>query len=354
MASESDILKLLCESAGIPCKKIRISPLLGDASNRSYSRLFMDGADMPRTLILMELAEPEGFKASEEAVSSHHTEITELPYVNILRHLEGCGTGVPKLYAYDARRGLLLLEDLGDVTLQDHMQSLEVHEWEPLYQAAIDTLIQMRGCAPPTKRSACVAFDRAFDVALYMWEFDHFIEYGIEARSGHGLSASDRDAIRNAFLEISGSLAKEPLGFTHRDYHSRNLMVHDGRLRILDFQDALLGPAVYDLASLLRDSYVEIPEEMIDRCVEYYLRATAAGGGSVPKRDDFRRAFDRMGIQRNLKAAGRFIYIDRVKRKDRYLAYVSPTLGKVRRALERNHDLHSLWALLARHVPELA
>lgn len=354
MIAHSDIFSLLRRSAGIAVRSARVDPLAGDASNRTYYRVRLEGGGGPASLILMELAEPEAFKASEEAVSASRQPILELPYINILGYLERCGAGVPRLFGYDADLGFLLLEDLGDVTLQDRLATIGEAEQETLYRQALDELIQIRRCGPPQDRADCIAFGRSFDVPLYMWEFDHFIEYGIEARSERPVPPSDRDAIRNMFREIAEALAKEPLGFTHRDYHSRNLMLHGGRIRVLDFQDALLGPAVYDLASLLRDSYVDLPDEFVDRWVEYYLRSGAAGEPSTVRADDFRRTFDRMGIQRNLKAAGRFVYIDRVKHKDRYLAYVAPTLAKVRRALARNPDLHRLQALLGRHVPELS
>lgn len=353
MINDSDILRLLKQSAGISAGSLRVVPLAGDASNRTYSRVFLTGGDGPSTVILMELAEPEAFKASEEAVSASSRPILELPYVNILRYLEGCGAGVPRLLGYDQTLGFLLIEDLGDVTLQQHIVSLSETEREAIYRAAIDEMFRIRRCGPLGQRGGCVAFGRAFDVPLYMWEFDHFIEYGIEARSGKPMPPGDRDALREIFHRISERLAKEPPGFTHRDYHSRNLMIHENRIRVLDFQDALLGPAEYDLASLLRDSYVELSDEFVDRCLEYTLRARTPGA-SETRSDDFRRLFDRAALQRNLKAAGRFVYIDRVKHKDAYLPYVAPTLGKVRRTLERNADLHPLRSLLARYVPELA
>jgi len=185
-----------------------------------------------------------------------------------------------------------------------------------------------------------------------MWEFDHFIEYGIEKRAGKALPDKDRHAIRTEMRKLAEVMAAQPRVFTHRDYHSRNLMVQDGRLRVLDFQDALMGPASYDLASLLRDSYLSLDQGLIDELVIRYLEGRARASAPLD-RVTFLRLFDLTSIQRNLKAAGRFVYIAREKHNDRYLQYVPRTLGYVRRNLEHYRDLHPLRKALARYVPEV-
>ena len=129
-------------------------------------------------------------------------------------------------------------------------------------------------------------------------------------------------------------------------------MVQDERLRVIDFQDALMGPASYDLASLLRDSYLALEEELVDELVIRYLEGRAKAGAPLD-RLTFMRIFDLTSIQRNLKAAGRFVYILLEKNNDRYIQHVPRTLGYVKRNLEKYRSLHPLRAALARHVPEL-
>ena len=128
-------------------------------------------------------------------------------------------------------------------------------------------------------------------------------------------------------------------------------MVADSRIRVIDFQDALLGPRSYDLASLLRDSYVVLDEALIDRLIAYYLETS---GGAPQDPIAFRRLFDVTSLQRNLKAAGRFVYIEKVKGRPTHLPYVAPTLRSIRRNLEKYPDLADLRELLAPLVPELA
>ena len=280
-----------------------LTPLAGDASNRRYFRIELTGT-AARPVILMQLAEPEAFKQSEEAVSGAAHQITELPFLNILSHLSKAGVSVPRLYHYDQPAGLLYLEDFGDLTLSEACRKASEADLEARYTQAVDALVQMQSKATSPADQNCLAFHRSFDVPLLMWEFDHFLEYGIEARQGTQMKDEDRREIRGAFEKIAELLAGQPRVFVHRDYHSRNPMVDDARLGVIDFQDALMGPATYDLASLLRDAYIELDEALIDRLIDRYLDQMAAHRHVWTNREAFRRLFDFTSIQRNFKAAG--------------------------------------------------
>ena len=335
-----------------------ILPLAGDASNRRYYRLHLaDG--VVSSLILMQLADPEGFKASEEAVSGAANEITELPFVNVLTHLSHVNISVPFLHYYDEQAGLLYLEDFGDVTLAQACVENNGLDEEHLYLKAIDLLVQFHLGATFPQNPSCLAFHREFDVPLLMWEFDHFLEYGIEARQGRQMSAEDKKAVETEFRKIAELLSGQLHVFTHRDYHSRNLMVDGERLGVIDFQDALMGPGTYDLASLLRDSYIELDGRLIDRLIDRYIEGMCAGlelstqqEMLLTDRSAFQRLFDFTSIQRNLKAAGRFVYIDRVKHNPNFLADIPRTLGYVRNNLEKYPELQILRAHLMPYVPE--
>jgi len=344
----------------LPFKSIleRGVPLTGDASNRRYYRLDLSGAPVA-SLILMQLADPEGFKASEEAVSGAAIDIVELPFLNILKHLKAHGILVPSLYFYDEAAGLLYLEDFGDTTLAQACQSGVPEVLERWYGQAIDQLLHLHVQASQPSTSACLAFTRSFDVHLYLWEFDHFLEYGIVARQGRPMCSEDCVPVREEFQKMAGWLASQPKVFTHRDYHSRNLMVYGERLGLIDFQDALMGPITYDLASLLRDSYITLDENLIDRLIGKYLEGMRQKIPVDQHRkfllDDpqtFRRLFDFTSIQRNLKAAGRFVYIDQVKKNPNFLASIPRTLRNVRANLEKYPELHRLKTHLRPYVPE--
>ncbi|MGQ0667766.1 MAG: aminoglycoside phosphotransferase family protein [Nitrospiraceae bacterium] len=326
--------------------------MAGDASNRRYFRAAVAGGP-PHSFILMQLAEPEGFKQSEEAVSDATHQITELPFVNVLSHLAKAGVSVPALHYYDQAAGLLYLEDFGDLTLAEAVSQAVAPSVESRYKQAINVLLQMQVKATTPADPGCLAFHRSFDLSLLMWEFDHFLEYGVVARRGTPMCADDWTAVRGEFETIANILAGQPRVFTHRDYHSRNLMVDGVRLGVIDFQDALMGPATYDLASLLRDAYIRLDEPLVDDLVAYYLDELAERRFVWTDRAAFRRLFDLTSIQRNLKAAGRFVYIDRVKGNPKFLADIPRVLGYVKRNLEKYPELQTLRKHLTPYVPEL-
>ena len=337
--------------AGINGGSVSIDKIKGDASNRSYYRISFELNK--HTLILMELAELEAFKKSEEKVTISAIPVTELPYINILNHLAKCNVSVPKLFQYEKEKGLLFLEDLGDETLHERIERAGINACMEYYKKAIDELINIHTCATRIKDNGCIAFGRVFDNALLMWEFDHFIEYGIEDAKGMKIPVAERKAIRDIFYSISEKLAKEQRVFTHRDFHGRNLMIHNDKIIVLDFQDALMGPCQYDLSSLLRDSYVALPEEMINELTEYYISKIETVDGQKIDRRNFRELFDLMSIQRNLKAAGRFAYINSVKKNNFYLQFIPQTLSYVKKNLKKYSELSNLHELLGKYVEEL-
>ena len=328
-----------------------LTALAGDASNRRYFRVTLKGT--PSSLILMQLADPEAFKKSEEAVSGAPAQITELSFTNVLTHLHRTGVTVPQLHYYDREAGLLFLEDFGDLTLAEACRHADRGKVESLYRKAIDQLVQfqIKGTTPP--EPGCIAFHRRFDVPLLMWEFDHFLEYGITARLGKPMAPADDAAIRAGCQRIAEVLAEQPQVFVHRDYHSRNLMVDGARIGIIDFQDALMGPATYDLASLLKDAYIELDEAVVEGLIGHFLNGLAAHGQGWGDRAAFRRLFDLTSIQRNLKAAGRFVYIDQVKHNPKFLADIPRVLGYVKRNLSKYPELATLRQHLAPYVGEL-
>jgi aminoglycoside/choline kinase family phosphotransferase len=280
------------------------------------------------------------------------------PFVDVQRFLAGLGARVPRILAFyqdDPRGGLMVLEDLGDEMLETRL--LAGAATEPLYERAIDQLAAIRAASEreDPRRPPCVAFTRAFDHDLYLWELHHFREWLLEAWKGARLSPAERAVVDREFEQIARRLDAEPKGFTHRDYQSRNLMVlPNGEQAVIDFQDALLGPRQYDLVALLRDSYVELPADLVERMIRRYLERLAAAGGPRLEYGPFRAVFDLLTVQRKLKDAGRFVFIDRVRKNPGFLPSIPASLRYVREAFARRPELAELQGILARHVPELA
>jgi aminoglycoside/choline kinase family phosphotransferase len=359
--TESRVRGAVARATGRDASAAPVRRLAGHASMRSYWRVGTPGGWPPRepvearsshvVMVMPPDARPEEVtKGGPPAVD---------PFLDVQRFLRRLGARVPAVVAFlqdDPRGGLMVLEDLGDEMLETRL--LAGDPPGPLYERAVDALADLRARAERVgegERAPCVAFTRAFDHDLYLWELHHFREWLLEAWKGATLSPAERGVVDREFERIARALDAEPKGFTHRDYQSRNLMVlPSGEQAIIDFQDALLGPRQYDLVALLRDSYVELPGELVERMIRRYLDRLAAAGGPRLELEPFRQLFDLLTVQRKLKDAGRFVFIDRVKKNPGFLPSIPASLRYVREALARRPELAELQEVLARHVPELA
>jgi hypothetical protein len=316
---------------------LQVRPLQGDASDRRYYRLqFAPQVDGVRSLVLMRLAQP-------------HT-AGELPFVNVQRYFSLKGIPVPDIFCDDAVHGFVLLEDLGDVTLEAALQEASREQISCWYRRALDILLTLQQAENIVPRASCVAFGLAFDVEKLMWELDFFLTYMLKQLCGAPLKSTDEAVLRGQFWKIAALLARQPRLLTHRDYHSRNLMLHQDRLRVIDFQDARLGPCQYDLASLLYDSYVVLPPDLRQELLTYYLEQKAVVDSYALDREAFLQVFDYMCLQRHLKALGTFAFQTVVKRTWRYVEAIPPTLGYIQENLSRHAELRQLRELLAAYL----
>jgi aminoglycoside/choline kinase family phosphotransferase len=330
---------------GLPAA--RVIKLRGDASTRSYYRIVLEAAATagrgPRSLVAMRL--PEDATKSDERDGGERP--AELPFVDVQRMLHARGVPVPEIHVDDTPGRVLLLEDLGDETFEERLQRTPKDRWGEPYGQAVELLVRMHRACADGRPEESIAFRRRFDRALLRWELDHFREWGLEALHGP-LSAEDRSAFDQRFDALADTLHALPQGFVHRDYQSRNLMWADGdRLTVIDFQDALLGPAVYDLVALLCDSYVALPEQLQVALIDRYSQAMGMDSGA---RQRFAEAFWQLAVQRKLKDAGRFVFIDRVRGNPDFLRWYPQSLVYVGRALQRIGD-GELFARLARLLP---
>lgn len=325
-----------------------VVPLLGQASSRKYYRLHLQDCTVA-TAILVQL--PDNPFASDE--SSKEQAVQELPFCNVLHFLEAKGLPVPRMLLDGTRQGFHLLQDVGSDTMLDLMAKRPETQ-HPLYCQAIDLLVAFQRATHPTlsgvDHHSCIGYSRQFDSALLRWELDHFREWGLEAL-GHTLTPTQRQVLDATFDDIVARLVALPQVLVHRDFQSTNLMPFEGRLVLIDFQDALLGPAPYDLVALLRDSYVSLTPDQVQQYIQLYCDKA----GSLPGMDSgaFEQAFHLQTLQRKLKDAGRFVFIDRVKGNPRFLKYVEPTLGFVANALHRLPEYEELRLVLASKLPAM-
>ncbi len=311
----------------------KVVPLTGDASDRRYFRILL--RDEPSQVL---------------AVYPGPTDFDSVPFVNVARLFSGMPVPVPQILACSDALGIMALEDLGDVTLQAHVGAASPAEHEALYRQAVTfiNVIQRRGreLASP----AYVPYGISFDVEKLMWELKFFTRHFLEAYRGIALTEAAQDALIEEYAAIASELASEPQVLCHRDYHSRNLMLRQGNLHIIDFQDARMGPDTYDLASLLRDSYIDFRDRQVDALIAFFL---AQRGASPAEDRDYRRRFDLMALQRNLKALGTFGFQTTSRGNPVYIQYIPRTLSYARANLTKYERFGRLRDLLAEHVKEL-
>jgi aminoglycoside/choline kinase family phosphotransferase len=319
------------DRSGLASLSPRVVPLTGDASDRRYFRILMP--ERP-SIVLSLYAQPFAFD--------------KLSFVNVARLFAQMPVPIPKVLGHADDLGVLALEDLGDVTLQAHLGAASASEHAALYRQAVALIATLQRRGDELVSPDYLPYGIAFDVEKLTWELDFFIKHFVEAYRGIVIAPAARDELRREFGELIRVLAAERRVLCHRDYHSRNLMLHGGTLYMIDFQDARMGPDTYDLVSLLRDSYVDLPDRTVDELLAYFLALKGETGGER----EFRQRFDLMALQRNLKALGTFGYQTTARRNPVYIQYIPRTLRYVRDNLGRLTQFARIHELLAAHVDE--
>jgi N-acetylmuramate 1-kinase len=330
-AEQRDRIDLYLQRSGLANKAPRVVPLTGDASDRRYYRIL--APDSPSIVL---------------SLYSAPFEFDKLSFVNVAALLAKMPVPIPTVLGHAEDMGVLALEDLGDVTLQAHLGAATPAEHAALYRQAVALIATLQRRGAELASPDYLPYGIAFDAEKLTWELDFFIKHFIEAYRGVTIAQPDRDELRREFATLIQALASEPRVLCHRDYHSRNLMLHHERLYIIDFQDARMGPDTYDLVSLLRDSYVDLPDQTVDELIAYFLALKGHNGTEAA----FRERFDLMALQRNLKALGTFGYQTTTRRNPVYIQYIPRTMRYVRNNLENLPRYARLHELLAAHVEE--
>ncbi len=324
---------------GLAAYGAKVVPLTGDASDRRYVRILL--RDGPSQVLSVY---PQAF------------DVETLPFANVTRLMAAMPVPVPAILGHSNALGILALQDLGDVTLQAHLGAATRADHAALYRQAVTLIARMQQRGRELTSDRYLPYGIAFDVEKLSWELQFFIKHFLEAYRGAVLTPAERQALDAELLRVAEELAGEPRVFCHRDYHSRNLMLHDGQLYIIDFQDARMGPDTYDLVSLLRDSYMDFSEREVDELIAFFLALRGVGAdraGAGMEAGQFRQRFDLMALQRNLKALGTFGFQTTARGNTVYIQYIPRTLAYVRHNMERDRRFGRLRELLAPHIEEL-
>ena len=264
-----------------------VEPLAGDASFRRYFRVRRGD----KSAMLMDAPPPEE---------------DPQPFLRAAKWLDANGLRAPHILAEDAARGLVLLEDFGEVRMREYLDQWPDDE-RAVYTAAIDTLVELHRLPPGPFRD--------YSLAEYQREAKLLVDWYCPAQNlyvdGPGYAAAWEAALGPMLPR------QRPGVVVMRDYHAENVMLLGSleKQGLLDFQDALVGHAAYDLVSLLQDARRDVSPALEAEMFDYYVRQTGAG-------EDFLADYARLGAQRNAKIVGIFVRLWKRDGKPRYLDYI--------------------------------
>ncbi len=297
-------------------KPFEILNLAGDASLRRYYRIISE----EETYVLM--------------AWDPFTDPEKYPFLNIRDHFARHHVRVPQIIAVDGSHGLILLEDLGDLTLERKFWESQNQELvQPFYEQALDTLILIHFHVSRDKSPMHVCQNIMFDTDKFLWELNYGKDHVLKNLSQFVFSPAVEKELDKTFRHIAETLDQEPKFVSHRDYHSRNLMIKLGKIHVIDFQDARLGPLQYDLVSLLYDSYVSLNESLRLSLTDFYW--SRIQDHVKLSRDHFDEVLQVQTIQRCFKACGSFASFLVLREDRRYLKYIQPTLSLVQKKLKQ-------------------
>ncbi|MEO8645901.1 phosphotransferase [Pseudomonas sp.] len=259
------------------------------------------------------------------------------PFVDIAFLLAKSGINVPKIYAEDLERGFLLLNDLGNKTYLDVIDSENADD---LFKDALQALLAFQ-------QLPMVAPLPSYDVALLRRELELFPEWYVKRELGIEFDSAQQILWQNVTELLIDSALAQPKVLVHRDYMPRNLMLSEPNPGVLDFQDAVYGPVTYDVTCLFKDAFLSWPEERVRGWLEaYWQQAGDLGIPVQPDFEDFLRASDLMGVQRHLKVIGIFARICHRDGKPRYLGDVPRFFAYIDAVIARRPELAELDVLM--------
>lgn len=293
-------------------------PLNGDASLRRY---FIYG--------------------NKIAVDSPPASQKNREFIAINKKLHDAGIYVPQIFVYDLNKGFFLLENLGSTLFADVAKEKEESFW---YEKAVEVLTKL---AQVTTEDL-PAFDRDF----ILFELSLFPEWMLNKTFNFVLDKQDAKALQDSFSRLADLCLKQPQIAMHRDFHSRNIMIVQDKLAVIDYQDMVKGPLTYDLASLLFDCYKVLPETLVDKITTKtftsYKNLNLTGDLSL---DEFKRDLIAVSLQRHLKVLGIFYRLNIRDHKNGYLKDLPRVLNYAIKESAALTNFESLHEFLKKLIP---
>ncbi len=309
--------------------RIRLTEIAGDASTRRFYRI----SSGKKSAVLMVHPDPLSY---DSPLFSNH------------RVLESIGAPVPRILDSEPEQGLVIVEDFGDLTLHRYLLARDgaarSREAVSLYGQACDLIVLFHQKGATALTPGDFASTCALDRDRFLLELVHFHAHYILGHRKLVPGPGEEALLRVFYADLAVECDRLPRVYCHRDFQSRNLMVRRGDLRLIDFQDGRMGPYTYDAASLLRDSSLDLHERLVGDMI---ARLCGRLGHEI---DEFRRDFDLMALQRNIKDLGTFGFMAAVRGRPEYLEYLPRTLRFIRHTLVRSRRYHVFFPVLERYV----
>ena len=318
-----ELFKNSLEESDLECSKITsVERLTGDASTRRYYRVH---CALTSYVVCLDNPSEDNFNT----------------FVEAQRFFDKHGIRVPKVFHTDLAKGYLLEEDLGDDTLLKTLSDINSSEKElEVFQQIVDELVKIHSI-PASEIAKSHVGKLKFDFEKLINEIDFTVDYFIEKFLGIDDEAFKRSVIEE-FYPICKRLSSQKMVCTHRDFHSRNIMVKDDELVIIDFQDARLGIPQYDLASLLEDCYYDLSVKNRELLMRSYYEKLPAEVHGQKDYAEFESLYRDMLLQRVFKAVGSFAYIYHHRKDHRYLKYIGFAMEKLKNAMMDQPELENL------------
>ena len=324
----------VCKALNI--KEITIDWLAGDGSDRCYYRIL--SPELENSCVLMQLSGQDA-----KALLDNGYE-----WIQIGEILSDHGIYVPKTIATLPKYAAIIIQDYGNIMMESvaigALDQGKLEETMDLYQRSFVILKKFLTVKPDREAPWC---KRKFDSERFQWELNFFLKEYLENVAGIVLSESEALTFKKESVALSNFLASNSDHFVHRDFHSRNVMVKNEKLAVIDFQDARYGPVSYDLVSLCFDSY--IPFEIKDRVTLVNRGIEHISNGNTGLKEDLENQWRAMLLQRQLKAIGSFGYLSVRKNRGNYLKYVKPALE----TLDPSIVFDERWPFISSKIIEL-
>jgi aminoglycoside/choline kinase family phosphotransferase len=319
---------------------VAIAKLTGDASTRSYYRARVDD----RTVIVArynspfderETAVDRLARLEAENVSARLTFANDpCAHIEVTTLLLEAGLPAPQILAVSGSEAAILIQDVGDVRLQDWIETRAEKEVTQAYRQAVELIVKIQDATERALEADSICSHLAFDEAKLRWELGFFFANYFNRYLHQRLEPAVANAVQADFKTLCAELSERPRVLAHRDYHARNLMMHSDEMFIIDHQDARMGPASYDLVSLVSDPYTSLSPDTIAELIDLFIEKKSTSGIPLPDLGAFRTEMELMRVQRMLKAVGTYAS-QAAQNNPAYVSYIAPAITRAVAAMER-------------------